>query len=118
MIICLSCGENVTHKSNNRRNLCNESANPVFLFWKDLFMSKLDVEEIEAEDVVKELVEAHRMCRRCFSVIGRLLKMRKGVEENIKEAIIAVVLPNVRRKIQEPTTSLDIPAPKRPPPRL
>ena len=39
-------------------------------------MSKLDVEKIEAGDVVKELVEAHRMCRRCFSVIGRLLKRR------------------------------------------
>ena len=40
----------------DRRNLCTESSSPVLLFWKEIFLSKLENEGVEAETFVKDVI--------------------------------------------------------------
>ena len=112
-ILCVGCGKDISDKVNDRRNLCSNASSSVLMTWKDIFMQKVT----EQEDVVQGILEKHRMCRRCFSAIDKLTKLQTSVEDNIKDAIDAL-LPSEGRKRQEPTRPADIPAPKRPPSRL
>ena len=74
-VLCLGCGKNITERISDRRNLCTESSSPVLLFWKEIFLSKLENDGVEAETFVKDVIEKHRMCRRCFSAMDRLQKV-------------------------------------------
>ena len=115
-ILCLGCGEDVTFKANNRRNLCSDSSTSVFDTWKKMFMEKL-TPELQDEYLIPNLVEKHRMCRACFSSIERLSKLRQSVEMNLSDAIDAILPPPVHRKRQA-GNPINLPKPKRPPTRV
>ena len=85
-MFCVGCGENVTNRVNDRRNLETESSKAVLALLKDIFMLKLDDEGVvDTEGFVQSVIESNRMCRRCFSAFDRLKKLKKTVEVNAND---------------------------------
>ena len=95
-IYCVGCGEDISTKSSDRRNLLTDSASHVFKAWKATIAKELR-EKIEEniEKGIEETVGSHCMCRRCFSTYNRLHKFQKGVEENAADAL-DVLLPQLK----------------------
>ena len=96
-IYCVGCGEDISTKSSDHRNLLTDSASHVFKAWKETMGKELrkKIDEENIEKGIEEIVGSHRMCRRCFSTYNRLHKFQKGVEENAADAL-DVLLPQLK----------------------
>ena len=55
-VLCLGCGENITESTSDRRNLSTESSSHVLLFRKEIFLSKLENDRVEAETFAKDVI--------------------------------------------------------------
>ena len=90
-VLCIGCGTDVMKKTADRRNLDNDCSKEVADLWKDIVSCKVSKEtELEPRSFwrVINAVRNHRMCRRCFTDYTRLLKLKKTIVENLKDALI------------------------------
>ena len=55
-VLCVGCGDDLSWKSNDRRNLESGSSKPVLELWKTLFIQELNDKEIDIEGFVMERV--------------------------------------------------------------
>ena len=118
VILCVGCGDNISNRTSDRRNLLSDSSKSVVMVWKDIVLKKLRSHGMEAEECstfIQTLQDKHRMCRTCFSAIERFMKLKGSVEKNIEDAINATLsLPVVTRKRRNPTVPTVVSKPKRP----
>ena len=55
-VLCVGCRDDLSWKSNDRRNLESGSSKPVLELWKTLFIQELNDKEIDIEGFVTERV--------------------------------------------------------------
>ena len=112
-VLCVGCGDDLSWKSSERRNLESVSSKPVLELWKTMFIQELNDKEIDVEGFVERLIKDHRICRKCFYAYDRLLKLQKSLEDKISDAVI-VLLPTPRRKRRSDESSGSVPAKRLP----
>ena len=110
-IFCLGCGEEVSNRASDRRNLSSEPSKQVLRIWESFVARKLEKEAMEAERFIKSIIDNHRMCRKCYSAYDRLNKLQNGIEDSLDEAL-DVLLPTPRRKRQNSPHSVNTEVPK------
>ena len=54
-VLCFGCGDNLSWKSNDRRNLESDSLKPVLELWKTLFIQELNDKEIVTHETQEVL---------------------------------------------------------------
>ena len=102
-LFCLGCGAE-TDRASDRRNLGSSPSKSVLNVWMTVVTRKLEVDE--TDEFIQSLVTNHRMCRKCYSSYEKLLRLQKGIEDNINEALDMLL----------PTARLDTPADDQAPP--
>ena len=93
-VCCVGCGEDITLRKSDRRNLVTDSASHVFKEWKfrmGIELRKRVVGEASVGKIIEEVVNRHRMCRGCFSKYDRLQKFQSGIDKNIVDALDALM---------------------------
>ena len=68
LFLCIGCGEDLTSRVKDRRNLLSPNASDVLDFWKSLHNSTL-------QQPVPDGLYGGKMCRRCFVAYQRMLKV-------------------------------------------
>ena len=64
---CVSCGNDLTSRSTDRRSLQSSAFEHVATVWKALLEHIVDQERSDTDIDVDEIVGAGRMCRKCFT---------------------------------------------------
>ena len=92
-VCCVGCGEDVTLRKSDRRNLVTHLASHVYKEWKFRMGRELRKRVVGEASVGKiiEVVNRHRMCRGCFSKYDRLQKFQSGIDKNIVDALDALM---------------------------
>lgn len=70
-VLCVACGDDLTHKVGERRNLFSPSSVNVLRLWKSLFSSARHPGVHIPDDLY-----GGRVCRKCFASYERMLKVQ------------------------------------------
>ena len=70
--LCVACGEDLTHKVGERRNILGSNSETIKELWESLFSSLLSSRVIPAA-----IKSSAKMCRKCYAAYERLLKVSK-----------------------------------------
>ena len=50
IILCVGCGDNISNRTSDRRNLLSDSSKSVVMAWKDIVLKKLRSHGMEDEE--------------------------------------------------------------------
>ena len=70
--LCVACGEDLTHKVGERRNILASNSERIKELWESLFSSLLNSRMIPAA-----IKSSAKMCRKCYAAYERLLKVKQ-----------------------------------------